>query len=225
MKTFRALASAAALLATSLVPAHSATMTFDSLHLATIIEIQPEIGVYVEDGITATGYGQYYEGHFRSHNVPNTASMTDFTYPGPNYIEFTMSKPFNAVSIDIFPNTDALCSSWDFDHAECGIPFNNVEVTGGGASGGAYDTFYMGKEPWTYFFGPEFSNLDILIVAILYPGLDLGVCTDNPCTSMAIGNVTLSPIPLPAPLLLFLTGLGALALLGRRKAGANTSLH
>jgi hypothetical protein len=147
-----------------------------------------------------------------------------------------MAHLFSAVSFDIVSTQNTL---WPHNYedlsckdpwnpsstgVDCGIPFNNVAVTGmRDGSIIAEDRFYMGKDPWTYFFSSEFWDLDTLIIAMLVTGPDewsIGTCIDSPCTSMSIDNVTLSPIPLPAPLLLFLTGLGALALLGRRKPGA-----
>jgi hypothetical protein len=216
--TFRALATAAALLAITLVPAHSATMTFDGIPDGG--SAGPDGHVWAEDGITAVGNDIYFG--ISSWDVPGAAHMTDVHYGWPDTITFSMSHLFSPVSFDIMPLHNYFCLDWDYNG--CGIAFNNVGLTGmRDGSTIAEDSFYMGTEPWTYFFGAEFSDLDTLIIAILLPGPDAptGTCTNAPCTSMSIDNVSLSPVPLPAPLLLFLTGLGALALLGRAgKAGA-----
>ena len=191
----------------------AATMQFTGIPQSTLSN------EWVEDGITATGSGPSGDfGFFGYHFSPDSTHMDDGGSIFPQSIVFTMAHPFNAVSFDILPSDNFFCNSSD-----CGIPFDNISLTG--VSNGvtvAEDTLYMGTAPSTYLFGAEFSNLDSLIIALLFPGPSLdGTCISSPCTHLNIDNIALSPVPLPAALVLFMSGLallGGLPALKRRRS-------
>ena len=85
----------------------------------------------------------------------------------------------------------------------------------------------MGASPDPYLvsLGGLFSNLSSLAISILDPDYAFyrsqpgvvfaGGCA--PCSHFNVDNVTLSPVPLPAGLPLFLSGLGLLAVIARRR--------
>lgn len=200
--------------------ADAATMAFTGIPQESLSN------VWVEDGITATGSGPGGDfGFFGYFDTPDSAHMDDDGSSFPRSIVFTMAQPFDAVSFDILPSDNFFCSPDDV----CGIPFDNISLTG--VSNGltvAQDSLYMGTAPSTYLFGADFSNLDSLIIALLFPGQSAdATCINSPCTHLNIDNIALSPVPLPAGFVLFMSALalmgGLPAMKGRRSRSASAA--
>jgi hypothetical protein len=224
MKLLREFVGAACLSAlVSVSPAQAATlsvMTFDGI---------PEFGgdpqrfgapnLWVEDGITATGGGDQAGGEFGYHlgAQTDTAYLADGGTSFPSAITFTMQGRFDAISFDLIPSSLAVfCLEGSFFET-CFDSANNVSITGirDGLSV-AEDAFFMGTEQFNYLFSELFTDLDSLVIAAVLPA---GLEFLAPSSAFNIDNVTLAavtPVPIPAPLLLFLTGIAGLGIIGRR---------
>ncbi len=163
-----------------------------------------------EDGITAVGNGPF--GELGSFQNPNSEHMDDGGTPYPSSMTFSMMTPFNAASFDIIPVGNNYCPN------NVCSPFDNVVVQGFlDALLVASDTFWMGNSPNTYVFSNAFTDLTSLKISIVFPP-DFDSCHFNdPCTHMNIDNVALTPVPLPAALPLFASGLVGLGWLSRRR--------
>lgn len=191
-------------------PANAATMTFSGLSGDTAGS-PPS---YVENGITATGIG----GSPAFHTRPGALHLDDSGTPFPHRVEFTMALPFHAISVDILPIVPtAYCSDPSCESA--GDPYDNVLWEGlVGDTVVASSKFFMGTTNSTYTFGDTFRGLDKLAVTALLPDFDRigGACFDAPCAHFDLDNLVLAPVPLPAGIWLFASGIGILGAMGGR---------
>ena len=179
----------------------ASTMTFSGL---------PSLGIsnqFIEGEIVATANSFSQIG---SSSTPNSAHMDSSGTSFPQLLRFTIpNNSFNATSFDIIPY-DEVFSLLLPDGTRVPSTYENVRVRGfRGTTLVAEQTFFMGTQPWTYYFGSEFATLTSLVIYALEPGLPRGsfVCEDSPCAHFNIDNVTLNPtpVPLPAALPLFAT--------------------
>lgn len=191
-------------LALSVSPAHANVVTFTGIPFLTLSS------TWSEDGITAVGNGEL--GFF---GIPDSEHMDDGGTGYPSSMTFSMTTPFNADSFDMIPVGNFYCPN------NVCSPFDNVVVQGFlGASLVASDTFWMGNSLNTYVFSSAFTDLTSLKISIVFPP-DFDSCHFNdPCTHMNIDNVALTPVPLPAALPLFASGLAGLRWLSRRRRKA-----
>lgn len=200
------------------LPAAAATMTFGSL------VGYPFTQTYSEDGITANAVGYGYLGF---ENGSGGLHFDDAGTSAPSKVAFSMASNFDAVSFVLDPvGFDFLvCSGL----ASCSAPtYLNVLVQGfRGSSLVSNMVFDMGAslDPYTVNLAGLFTNLSSLMIGVIYPDVayfrsqagvtSAGLCA--PCSHFNIDNVTLAPVPLPAGLPLFVSGLGALAFVSRRR--------
>lgn len=200
-------------------PAPAANMTFSGL-------TGDCVGTpsYTENGITATSGGGT---DIAYHLNPGVLHMDDSGTTCPQSVEFTMARPFDAISVDILPLESNYCADPDNCSAP-GDPYDNVLWEGFvGDAIVASSKFFMGTTDSTYVFGDAFRGLDKLKVSALLPSLAVigGECFDAPCAHFELDNLNLAPIPLPATLWLLASGLTTLGAMGvwrrpRRRAAA-----
>jgi hypothetical protein len=188
-------------------PATAATMSFSGLP-GSCLGASP---AYAEAGITATdsGFGPAYWAR------PGVLHMDDSGTFCPQSVTFATARPFDAVSVDILPLSSWYCA----DPGNCAAtdPYDNVLWEGlVGDTVVASDAFFMGTTDSTYVFGEAFRTLDELRVSALRPDIARigGECFDAPCAHFELDNLVLAPVPLPAAVWLFASGIGALAAAG-----------
>ena len=194
----------------------ASTMTFTGL---------PSLGIsnqFSEDGIVATANSFSQIG---SWSTPNTAHMDSSGTGFPQLLRFTIpGNSFNATSFDIIPD-DEVFSVVLPDGSIVPGTYENVRVRGfRDTTLVAEQTFFMGTQPSTYYFGSNFTALTSLVIYALEPQLPRGsfICADSPCSHFNIDNVKLNPVPVPGALLLFAGGLGFLWF-GTKRRGSSRS--
>jgi len=202
-------------LAASLGAASASTMTFNDIHGGF---------QYVENGIVAKVRETIIGVGFAPHGVDDTLHLDDSATSWPSSVSFAMvgTSLFNAVSFDVLP---AGYRVYVNDHgAEMHIPpWENVLVRGfRGNELVAEDAFAMGTQPFTYLFNSSFASISQLTIGFTPTAqfFSNGYFCDAPCSHFNIDNVTLvgvAPVPIPASLPLFATGLGVMGLLGWRR--------
>ena len=207
--------SLAAGLSALAIPALSATMTFSDLNL------DPFAHTYAEDGMLASGNGDM--GLYN----PSALHIDDSGTTAPSRVSFSMASNFDAVSFLLDPVAFHFAVFHD-DRTITQPTYLNVLVEGF-RDGGLVSSMMMdmgaSPDPYLVSLGGLFSNLSSLAISILDPDYAFyrsqpgvvfaGGCA--PCSHFNVDNVTLSPVPLPAGLPLFLSGLGLLAVIARRR--------
>jgi len=179
-------------------------------------------GPYIEDGIAASPTDFKALGHY---NRPGSVYIMD-SWGYTQTISFEMDRRFNATSFQ-----------YDFVGLKYGyyapvtyeftpVYYENLGVFGfrDGVEVASHE-FNTGIGFTQYNFDEAFSNLDSLIISVLYPegyggpttGLRCDPIDGDICSYGHLDNVTLSPVPLPAALPLFGAALIGFAALRRFK--------
>jgi hypothetical protein len=171
---------------------------------------------WVEDGIIAEAEAY----SFGNHGIPDTALLVDSGAQFPASVSFTMAQAFQPVSFDLIPGLVANCTDFaGLPVPGCNPAYPNLSVQGylDGALMASL-MIWMGTTTRTLLLDGIFPLVDQLVIAGLRPEIfGIASCTQAPCTTFSIDNVTLQPVPLPATLPLFATALGALGLAGWRR--------
>ena len=207
--------------------AYANTMTFNDYYLS-----YGSIGSsYEEDGITAqsnngsgyssdSGYSVFYDSDFYALEGNQNIQLWPYgSTSSAGFVAFTMEKNFNAVSVDLANTFDDFhCRGLDTEHcAPDGpfyTPFDPMFIKGFNEGNLVADVSFAQNTAINYVFGPEFSNLDRLVIGLR--GHPYDACGDE-CLSGTIDNVSLSAVPIPAALPLFGAGLLALGLFRKFK--------
>ena len=231
MSGIRAAFFASALMLPLALPALAAPITIDfegirdfgGVHGPTL---STEDGVEIElsDGFDLPGEPEFGGG---------TVHLDDFGTAYSRSVELRFPRLAEVISLDILGlGIDSWFYELDDDGFEVEVPFayENVRVDGGSTGGTASRTFSSGTLPgWTtLLLGPDFAAVDWLRVTALGPESDPATFAfgsfdcSAPCAHFEVDNVTFallppSAVPVPPALPALAAGLGALALLRRRK--------
>lgn len=188
--------------------------------------LSTEDGVEIElsDGFDLLGEPEFGGG---------TVHLDDFGTSYSRWVELRFPRLAEVISLDILGlGIDSWFYELDDDGFEVEVPFayENVRIEGGGTAGAASRTFSSGTLPgWTtLLLGPDFAAVDWLRVTALGPESDPATFAfgsfdcSAPCAHFEVDNVTFallppSVVPVPPALPALAAGLGALALLRRRK--------
>ena len=191
---------------------------------------------FIENGVTVSGGPVDSVGSF---TIPNTAHLTDTGSGFASILSFTTGGLFDFKSIDIL----TLGTEFFVDGVNAG--YDNVQITGllNGKETGS-QLFSTGTLDMVTLqitdsnVGQGFMGIDELLVSSLFPadllnpsggptfgGMTIGgkflECLDAPCGDFSIDNLVLATstavVPLPASILLLLTGIAGLGIIGRRR--------
>lgn len=231
MSGIRTAVLASALMLPLALPAIAAPITIDfegirdfgGVHGPTL---STEDGVEIElsDGFDLPGEPEFGGG---------TVHLDDFGTAYSRWVELRFPRLAEVISLDILGlGIDSWFYELDEEGFEVEVPFayENVRVDGGSTGGTASRTFSSGTLPgWTtLLLGPDFAAVDWLRVTALGPESDPATFAfgsfdcSAPCAHFEVDNVTFallppSVVPVPPALPALAAGLGALALLRRRK--------
>lgn len=202
--------------------AEAATMTFEDAGMDTV---EPSNWKYDEAGISVVAISVS-ENPVRS-GVPNGNRLLMGYRDGrsPAIANFTMAKPFHAVSFFVTGTgiRDLPCENDSFDIVNCELPENFESMKARGYNGNelvAEMAFYAPVTGTLIALDANFRNLTSLSIFpdVTPPeGLAISLACFDPCYQVTLDNITLAPVPLPGALPLLVTGAGAIAFAGRRR--------
>lgn len=183
--------------------AGAVTMTFDDIDDG--YEVPPGRS-YSEGGVLMTG-----DGEVAQYGATGAARLDDWGSPVASTLSFTMESPFVAKGFQI-----RSLGSWyvheDTDTGEVvSLPYDNVEVSLFRGETRVFNQRFSAGEAgavWRYLLPDTVGGVDRMSIGALWPTqTDTDYCTDAPCGTIEIDNVTLAPIPAPPAGVLLLSGM------------------